>query len=103
MWATDATGSFTDEWTMGGDGYLPQGCGFAVNYDHWQLCGLTNPESGSGNVGLTFATVTGFMHNNQIGIFSGLGTWVLPPFTAPCKPDTKNCPGSLPTGTGFEP
>ena len=102
MWATDGNGEFTDSWTMGADGYTPAGCGFAANYDHWQLCGLTAPL-GSVNAGLTFATLTGLVDTNRIGINAGSKQYVLPVAIVPCPPNTPGCPGSIPVGTVFTP
>jgi hypothetical protein len=103
MWATMPDGTFTDGWSMGADGYTPSGCGFTVNYDHWQLCGLS--YYGGTNVGLTHATVTGFYHNNQIGINAGSTQYILPPIPIPssCAPKSLACPDRIPNGTVFTP
>ena len=104
MWATDSNGTFIDGWTMVIDGFSPSGCGFHVNYDHWQLCGLGKPQGNNlVNVGLTFATLTGFYHTNQVGINVGTTQRILPLYFAPCPPGTSGCLGSIPIGTEFTP
>jgi len=104
MWATDENGEFTDQWTMGSDGYAPVGCGFAVNYDHWQLCGLST-YFGSANTGLTFATLTGTYYNNDVGVTIGGGHYFLPEGAVPdhCPPNNPNCRNAIPTGTVVTP
>ena len=103
MWATDTDGTFTDGWTMGTDGYTPNRCGFPVNYDHWELCGLQVGSDNNVTGGVPFGTLTGFYHNIQVGIYVGLGQYVLPPLFVPCNPNKQRCPGSLPIGTAFTP
>lgn len=86
---------------MGADGYTPALCGFSVNYDHWQLCGLS--EYGGSNAGLTLATVMGSYHPIQVDINVGPKQYDLPPLIVPCTPNTPGCPGSLPVNTVFTP
>lgn len=56
---TDQNGEFTDTWTMGSDGFSPAGCGTNIT-DHWQWCDISPAK--------TFATLSGYIHTNQIEI-----------------------------------
>jgi len=57
---TLATGVFTDEWTLNSDAYKPAGCGFTVNYDHWQWCQHSAAQ--------TLGTLMGYIHTDKIEI-----------------------------------
>jgi hypothetical protein len=54
------TGIFIDQWSMSSDAYQPSGCGFTVNYDHWQWCRHSAPQ--------TLGTLTGYIHTDHIKI-----------------------------------
>jgi hypothetical protein len=57
---TSGSGTFSDQWTLATDNVSPVGCGFTVNYDHWQMCFNDNP--------ITFGTLNGYVHSNSINI-----------------------------------
>jgi hypothetical protein len=57
---TSGSGTFSDQWTLATDNVSPVGCGFTVNYDHWQMCFNGNP--------ITFGTLNGYVHSNSINI-----------------------------------
>ncbi len=108
MYATDANGEFTDNWTMGADGYTPTGCGYNVNFDQWQLCGLAIRCSGGictyPNAGLTFASLKGWYHNDNIDNIIGTTDYILPnagPLI--CPPNVSGCPDAIPWGTIITP
>jgi hypothetical protein len=107
MYATDGTGQFIDAWNMNGDNWTPAGCGYNVNYDHWQLCGMGQSGSTLINAGLTFATLTGYIQNREVGITvpNGIvsGSYVLPTNPITCPIDTSNCPNAMPNGTVIKP
>jgi hypothetical protein len=57
---TSGSGTFSDQWILATDNVSPVGCGFTVNYDHWQMCFNGNP--------ITFGTLNGYVHSNSINI-----------------------------------
>jgi len=57
---TPSNGLFTDGWSMNSDSYTPPGCGVTVNYDHWQWCQHSPPQ--------TLGTLTGYIHTDKISI-----------------------------------
>jgi hypothetical protein len=108
MYATDANGQFTDGWSMGGDNYTPAGCGYNVNYDHWQLCGIgLDSQNHEINAGLTFGTVSGYIQNRETGIRNTSGSnpkiYVLPTDPITCPQDQSGCPNAIPDGTVIKP
>jgi hypothetical protein len=106
MWATDSNGQFTDNWTMGSGTYTPAGCGYSVNYDHWQLCGIGLDSQGYINAGLTFATLQGSINSNEVRISVGGHNYVLPgvsTFPPGCQPNQTGCPNAIPNGTVITP
>jgi hypothetical protein len=56
--ATDAGGSFADEWSIGTDNASPASCGINVT-DHWQWYQSAAYQ-------FTFATLTGYAHTDAI-------------------------------------
>jgi hypothetical protein len=105
MYATDASGQFTDGWDMGSDNYTPAGCGYNVQYDQWQLCGMGRSGNNLINAGLTFGSVRGYIQNREVGIAFGMltHTYVLPTNPITCPIDTSNCPNAIPNGTAIKP
>lgn len=105
MSATNASGLFTDIWTLGGGSFTPAGCGWPAFHDQWQLCGMANAEDDWGdqsldNYGLSFASPSGSVENNKVVIDVGTTSYVLPG-TGVCGPDYLLCPDRLPTETIF--
>ncbi|HET6217593.1 MAG TPA: Ig-like domain-containing protein [Acidobacteriaceae bacterium] len=56
---TNAAGIFSDQWSLGADGYTPTGCGDNVT-DHWQWCAHSSAQ--------TLGTLTGYGHTNAVSI-----------------------------------
>jgi hypothetical protein len=56
---TNAAGIFSDQWSLGADGYTPTGCGDNVT-DHWQWCAHNSAQ--------TLGTLTGYGHTNAVSI-----------------------------------
>lgn len=56
---TGQNGDFTDAWTLDTDDASPVDCGFNIT-DHWQWCDISPAK--------TFATLSGYVHSNQIEI-----------------------------------
>ena len=54
---TTSNGEFTDEWSLGGDGYTPAGCGCNVD-DHWKWCVTGN----------SIGHLNGYIHTDAISI-----------------------------------
>lgn len=109
MYATDTSGGFQDQWSMGKDTFTPPGCGYPVNYDHWQLCGYSYSLQSPWpyiNTGLTFATLQGSIHTNYVTITLGGHDYILPglPNYPPnCQPNQTGCPNAIPNGTVVTP
>jgi hypothetical protein len=78
---TDNTGTLTDEWSMY-TGFTPAGCGVNIT-DFWQWCG---PAAPAPNPGVTFMTLSGFVHTAN----SEINTYINPP-------------NPIPAGTVFHP
>jgi Bacterial Ig-like domain (group 2) len=57
---TSSNGILTDEWSMY-TGYTPAGCGKNIT-DHWQWCGPTGSNPPAPNPGITFGTLSGWVH-----------------------------------------
>lgn len=80
----NSTGAFADEWGMY-TGYTPAGCGKNIT-DHWQWCGPAGSNPPAPTNGITFGTLTGWIHtvDSQINGY-------------------KNPPNPLPPGTVITP
>lgn len=84
QYMTDSSGGFTDEWGMY-TGFTPAGCGVNI-IDHWQWCNAPGANPPAPNPGLTFQTISGFIHTADTQI-NGY----------------KNPPNPIPQGTTFVP
>ena len=69
---TNTAGVFSDQWSLGADGYTPAGCGDNV-MDHWQWCAHSPTQ--------TLGTLTGYTHTNAISINGTVSPNSMPPGT----------------------
>jgi hypothetical protein len=69
---TNTAGVFSDQWSLGADGYTPAGCGDNVT-DHWQWCAHSPTQ--------TLGTLTGYTHTNAISINGTVSPNSMPPGT----------------------